>query len=192
VRTLEKEKVHFRVAEFVAPFYALVAGRQPLRPNDCSVFISVPIDDQRHMLFFGYWDEEGVLEPDHKNFPPSLDPNDLVTGVGDWENRWGQDREAMAKGHFSGFTRSVLHEDVAVQLSMGPIVDRSLENVCSTDLAIVRTRRYLLSLLDRMGAGGPVDGALDAYRASANRPFSRIATIGADWRTLGIWTPVVA
>ena len=145
VRKPDAETVHVRVAEFVAPFYALVAGRQPVRPHDCSVFISVPVDDERHMLFFGYWDEEGAFEPDPKNFPPELDPNDLVTDPGDWQDRWRQDREAMASGHFSGFTRSVLHEDVAVQLSMGPIVDRSLENVCSTDLAIVRTRKYLLT-----------------------------------------------
>jgi nitrite reductase/ring-hydroxylating ferredoxin subunit len=192
VRKPEPDRTHFRVAEFVAPFYALVAGRQPLRPSDCSTFISVPVDDGRHMLFFGYWDEEGALEPDHRNFPPTLDPNDLVTEAGGWENRWGQDRAAMAEGHFSGFTKSVLHEDVAVQLSMGPIVDRSLENVCSTDLAIVRTRKYLLSLLDRMEAGKPVDGALAAYAASGNLPFSRVAPAGTDWRTLSLRTPIPA
>jgi phthalate 4,5-dioxygenase oxygenase subunit len=42
----------------------------------------------------------------------------VVPQGGGWENAWGQDRKAMAAGHFSGFTRSVLDEDVSVQLSM--------------------------------------------------------------------------
>jgi nitrite reductase/ring-hydroxylating ferredoxin subunit len=192
VRKPDAATLHVRVAEFVAPFYALVAGRQPQIPTDCSVFISVPVDDENHMLFFGYWDEAGRLELDEKNFPPELDPNDLVPDAGGWENAWGQDREAMAAGHFSGFTRSVLDEDVAVQLSMGPIVDRSLENICSTDLAVVRTRRHLLSLLDRFEAGEPVDGALGAYAAEGHLPFSRVMPAGADWRSAQPGKPIPA
>jgi phenylpropionate dioxygenase-like ring-hydroxylating dioxygenase large terminal subunit len=184
IRKPDETTLHFRVAEFVAPFTAMVAGRQPLIPTDCSVFMSVPVDDENHLLFFGYWDETGLLQPDTTNFPPELDPNDLVTRIGDWQEAWGQDREAMARGHFSGLTKSVLHEDVAVQMSMGAIVERSQENLCSTDLAIVRTRRFLLSLLDRFEAGEPVDGALQAYAAEGNLPFSRVMPRGTDWRSL--------
>ena len=184
LRRPDETSLHVRVAEYVAPFTALVAGRQPAIPTDCSVFLSVPVDDENHLLFFGYWNEDGPLEHDEKNFPSDLDANDLVTDGGSWENRWGQDRAAMAAGHFSGLTRSVLHEDIALQLSMGPIVDRSLENVCSTDLAVVRTRRHLLSLLDRFEAGEPIDGALANYAATPNLPFSRVVPSGTDWRTL--------
>ncbi len=184
VRQPNNTEVHFRVAEYVAPFYALVAGRQPVRPTDCSVFISVPVNDKRHLLFFGYWDEAGAFEPDHKNFPPTLDPNNLVPEAGNAENRWGQDRAAMAAGHFSGFTKNVLEEDVAVQLSMGPIVDRSQENLAATDLAIVRMREHLLALLKRFEAGEAIDGALENYAAMPNRPFSRVMPAGTDWRDL--------
>jgi len=192
VRKPDDATVHFRVAEYVAPFYALVAGRQPTIPTDCSIFISVPVDDENHLLFFGYWDEVGPLELDEKNFPPTLDPNDLVPDGGNWENGWRQDRDAMAEGHFSGFTRSVLDEDVSVQLSMGPIVDRSLENIASTDLAIVRMRRHLLSLLDRFESGVPIDGALHAYARGGHLPFAKVAPAGADWRESGKRDPVSA
>jgi nitrite reductase/ring-hydroxylating ferredoxin subunit len=192
VRKADEATMSFRVAEFVAPFYALVAGRQPAILTDCSVFISVPVDDETHMLFFGYWDEEGPLTLDTKNFPPELDANDLVPGGGNSEDGWGQNRAEMAAGHFSGFTQSVLHEDVAVQLSMGPIVDRSQETLASTDLAIVRTRRHLLSLLDRYEAGEPVDGALHAYATGGHLPFSRMAPVGTDWRDIGLKKSVPA
>ena len=178
-------EVHFRVAEFIAPFFALSASRQPSIPSDCSVFISVPVDDETHLLFFGFWDTSGKLHDISKYFPAEMDPNDLITGAFAPENRWGQDRAAMAAGHFSGVTRSVLHEDVAVQVSMGPIVDRSLENLCGTDLAIVRMRRFLLDLLDRFEGGQPVDGALDGYRTEGHLPLGCSCPLGTDWRTIG-------
>jgi phthalate 4,5-dioxygenase len=180
----DPDKVHFRVAEFIAPFYAFSAARQPAIPTDCSVFISVPVDDETHLLFFGWWDETGSLT-DVSSYFPGLDQDDLLKGDYTRENNWGQDREAMAKGHFSGFTPSVLHEDLGVQSSMGPIVDRSLENLCGTDLAIVRMRAYLLDLLARQNAGEGVDGALEAYAQGGFLPFSYLAPKGSDWREGG-------
>jgi hypothetical protein len=175
---------HFRVAEFIAPFYAFSASRQPVIPTDCSVFISVPVDDTTHMLLFGFWDEAGPLTDMSKYFA-GLDPDNLVTGERSPANAWGQDRAAMDDGHFSGFPQSVLHEDVGVQMSMGPIVDRSRETLCGTDLAIVRMRRFLLDLVRRQEDGQPVDGALDAYAEGGFLPFSYEADAGADWREGG-------
>ncbi|MFA7601555.1 MAG: Rieske 2Fe-2S domain-containing protein [Novosphingobium sp.] len=180
----EPGKVHFRVAEFVAPFYAFSASRQPVIPTDCSCFISVPVDDETHMLFFGFWDEGGQLA-DISKFFPGLDPDDLLQGDYTRDNNWGQDRDAMARGHFSGFTASVLHEDLAVQASMGAIVDRSRETLCGTDLAIVRMRAYLLDMLAQRDAGEGVDGALAGYARAGFLPFSHVAPSGADWREGG-------
>ena len=177
--------VHFRVAEFIAPFYTFSASRQPYVPTDCSCFISVPIDDENHMLFFGFWDEGGELADVSQIFPDTLDRDNLVSEGDSAETMWNQDRAAMAEGHFSGLTKSVLHEDVAVQESMGPIVDRSREQLCGTDLAIVRMRQYLLALLARQDAGANVDGALNAYAAGGYLPFSYEAEVGADWRIGG-------
>lgn len=185
VREGGEDETHFRCAEFIAPFYAFSASRQPAIPSDCSVFISVPVDDETHMLFFGFWDEIGPLTDISKFFPSELDPDDLITGEFLPDNSWGQDREAMAQGHFSGFTTSVLHEDVGVQTSMGPIVDRSEENLCGTDLAIVRTRDFLLDKIANFEAGGTVDGEMAAYRGGGYLPFSCVAPAGSDWRKIG-------
>lgn len=184
IRRSDETTVHFRVAEFIAPFYAFSASRQPVIPSDCSVFISVPIDDEAHMLFFGFWDEEGTLS-DISKFFSGLDPDNLVSEEFDRANCWGQDRNAMAGGHFSGFTKSVLHEDVGVQMSMGPIVDRSKENLCSTDLAIVRMRQFLLRLMDNQEAGKAPDGGLRAYAQGGFLPFSYVAPNDSDWREGG-------
>jgi hypothetical protein len=183
IRKIDPATQHFRVAEFIAPFYAFSASRQPVIPSDCSVFISVPIDDENHILLFGFWDEVGPLADVTAFFPSHLNLDNLFAGqVTTPETAWGQDRAAMAAGHFSGFTSSVLHEDLGVQMSMGPIVDRSAEQLCGTDLAIVRMRRYLLDLLHRFEAGQKIDGALRDYGSLRALPISCTAPAGADWR----------
>ena len=77
----------------------------------------------------------------------AFDPLDYTGLRGDRTTRWGQDRTLMTGGHFSGFGRSLLEEDAAVQSSMGPIVDRSEENLSSSDTAVALLRRMLLEAL---------------------------------------------
>lgn len=184
IRQPGRGRVHFRVAEFIAPFFAFSASRQPSIPTDCSCFISVPVDDNTHILLFGVWDESGEVQSMGRFFD-GLDPDDLLAGDFHKGNNWGQDREAMAGGHFSGFTRSVLHEDLGVQMSMGPIVAREEEQLCGTDLAIVRMRQFLLEMLRKQDAGEGVDGNFEGYRAEGNLPFSYEAPTGSDWRLGG-------
>jgi len=185
IRPRDDDRVHFRVAEFVAPFYAFSASRQPVIPTDCSCFISVPIDDETHILFFGFWDEGDELADVSGYFPAALDRDNLISPDACAANAWSQDRAAMARGHYSGLTTSVLHEDVAVQESMGPIVDRSREQLCGTDLAIVRMRQFLLDQLKRQDAAEPIDAALRNYARGGYLPFSYEAPVGADWRLGG-------
>ena len=136
-------------------------------------------------LFFGFWDESGQLADVSQIFSAELDRDNLVAGADLVANLWDQDRVAMASGHFSGLTKSVLHEDVAVQESMGPIVDRSQEFLCGTDLAIVRMRKFLLGMLQQQESGETIDGALGAYAAEGFLPFSYETEIGSNWRIGG-------
>jgi phthalate 4,5-dioxygenase len=183
-------QTHLRVAEFIAPFYAFSPSRQPIVPSDNAGFITVPIDDESHMLFFCFWDEEGAVKDISKFVYSGADPDDLMKMAEHTPaNHWGQDREAMANGHFSGFTKTLLHEDASVQLSMGPIVDRTQETLCATDMAVVRMRNYLLAMLDRHEAGEPIDGALDGYHREGRIPFSAVVPDGTDWREKGQRNP---
>jgi phthalate 4,5-dioxygenase oxygenase subunit len=184
IRQPGEGRVHFRVAEFIAPFFAFSASRQPAIVTDCSCFISVPVDDEKHILLFGVWDESGAVHSMDRFFD-GLDPDDLLAGDFHMGNNWGQDRKAMAEGHFSGFTRSVLHEDLGVQMSMGAIAARDEEQLCATDLAIVRMRQFLLAMLERQEAGCAIDRAFAAYAEGGFLPFSYEAPEGSDWRLGG-------
>lgn len=151
-------QTYVRITEYLMPFVAItpVGGTAP---RAGAVFVISPVDDTHHQLFFGTF---GTTE--HSSQPldqiamqdPAFEPEPLdYTGLrGDRATRWGQDRDLMASGHFTGFGRSLLEEDVAVQTSMGPIVDRSKEHLSSSDVAVAHVRRLLLEALSTVAAGG--------------------------------------
>jgi hypothetical protein len=85
----------------------------------------------------------------------------------------------MEGGHFSGFTKRLLQEDVVVQMSMGEIADRTQENVVSTDLAVVRCRQRLLKLLESFESGEDIRGALSSYDAQIY-PVGKVIEAEAD------------
>lgn len=140
-----------RVAPFIAPCFVL-------NPNSDLFFAFVPINDERVMFFHVWWDPEKAFgeEPlrsqqlsfvglDHETLAEygmtretSLSPERAQRS-----NNFLQDREAMARGHFTGLP-GFTQEDAAVSMSGGPIRDRSKEMLCHADVAIGRLYRSLL------------------------------------------------
>jgi phthalate 4,5-dioxygenase oxygenase subunit len=183
LRDLQDGRTYTRITEYVAPFVSLVPAQGA---EIADFFISVPIDNTSHMLFFGFYNvnrpitEQECLEmigneetaPDFDNFA-----NLSATA----EQYWGQDRAAMERGHFTGFTRNLIIEDVVVQASMGAVRDRTQDFLSATDIAIVRARRLLLEALAADGAGTyrrpPLPhGGNDWF------PLDAVLPAGTDWR----------
>lgn len=163
-RPLPDGTVYVRTTNYLMPFIALTpfGGKIP-----GVAFIVSPIDDTHHNLFYGIWSPTDDIN-DGKNVPAILatsintltyDPHNYARLTGNRDHNYGQDRAAMKEGHFSGFTGSLLQEDMVTQASMGPIVDRTLDNLSSSDVAVIRTRRLLLECLDKMANGQQLPGA---------------------------------
>jgi phthalate 4,5-dioxygenase oxygenase subunit len=147
IRTMSDGRAYVRVKTFVAPWFSFIAPTNNTVAGGTIQF-TVPCDDE-HSLFF-------VL--DYKREGNRMEDNPLLNGCTDlasWpprppggpDSNWGQDREAMKRGHFSGFTANLLTEDLAVVTSMLPIVDRTKEQLNSADTAIVNVRRSVLSAI---------------------------------------------
>src|SRR5262249_15350917 len=99
--------------------------------------------------------------------------------------RWGQNRELMNAGHFTGFDRDQITEDAVVQVSMGPIVDRSKENLSSSDVAVATARRLLLDALASAQAGQlPPGTGLAPEIVQIPSPFDAILDDGKSWRDM--------
>jgi phthalate 4,5-dioxygenase oxygenase subunit len=170
IRPMADGSTYVRTTNYVLPFVSLVPGSPGTAGGDVDgvIFIVSPVDDTHHRLFFGFWSvNREINDGFYLGVPPAQQslvgdrPFD-VTNFGGFsggrDENWGQDREAMARGHFSGFTGNLLQEDTVTQLSMGPIVDRSREHLSSSDVAIIQARRALLAALDNLDAGLPPVG----------------------------------
>lgn len=68
-----------------------------------------------------------------------------------WDENFLQDRAGMT-ANWTGF-QGIEVEDAVTGLSMGPVYDRTKENLVTADMAVVRLRRRLLENLRRMEAG---------------------------------------
>jgi hypothetical protein len=77
------------------------------------------------------------------------------------ENDYFVDRDVQSRLSFTGI-EGIHVQDQAVTESMGPIVDRSLENLAPSDIAVVRGRRVLQHAVEAMAKGTRPPGADDA------------------------------
>jgi hypothetical protein len=81
------------------------------------------------------------------------------------DNDYLIDRAAQKRGETYCGVRGIAMQDAAVQESMGPIQDRSKENLVSTDNAIIMARHRLLKAARELANGVPPPGAtIEAQR----------------------------
>ena len=183
-------QTYVRITEHLMPLVTVVpVGRS--HPRDGAVFAVSPVDDTHHIVYFGTYSDSPQTPPEElvgfvaPGYTP--DPYDFAGLRGDGSIRWGQDRELMNTGHFTGFGSNLLEEDAAVQASMGPILDRTKENLSSGDVAVAHARRLLLEALRAVEAGELPPGARGRRCPSGcptrSRRFSKTTAVGRTWRS---------
>jgi phenylpropionate dioxygenase-like ring-hydroxylating dioxygenase large terminal subunit len=173
-----------RVTEFLMPYYGLIPPIQTGKQQDRLAIIAVPIDDTHLIQWYIYYNTNKPVDSLKRTQRANTWP--MAGGIVDDASRsWGQDRRLMRHGNHTGFTDIVV-EDFVMQVSMGPIVDRTEEYLCSADQAIVRLRRHLLKAVRQFMAG-----ELPASATPLARDHSRITATGGrmnsidgDWRAL--------
>ena len=94
---------------------------------------------------------------------------DLIPGtfrpVANRSNGYLMDRAAQEAGHYYSGIKGLAIQDASVQESMGPITDRSKENLVSTDNAIIMARLRLRKAAQAVQKGERAPG-LDAEAQS--------------------------
>jgi nitrite reductase/ring-hydroxylating ferredoxin subunit len=173
---------YIRIAHYFFPLVVVV-------PNGIAgsthIFAFAPVDDEHHLLFFGNYGDTPLSQRDIRGLREDVepDPRNFASLQGDRSNRWGQDRALMKAGHWSGFDRSAIDEDTVVQVSMGPIVDRSRENLSSSDIAIAHTRRLILDTIASVQAGElPPGSARSEVPVRIPHPFDAVIDAGESWQ----------
>lgn len=178
-------KDYIRVTEYLAPYLSLIP------PNSSYKVASliVPVDDVTTHFHFIAWGDPATT-PDTgawRAFNHAVPGEDLDArwapraGI---ESRFGQDRAAMKAGSFTGI-RGIPHQDIAMWVSMGAIVDRSRDLLGTSDLAIVTFRRLMVDAARAAEAGAPPLGTGAGVPPPATiASFEGIVPKGTDWRAL--------
>jgi len=182
IRAVGDDQVYARVNNFVMPWYGIICAPHAGGPS--TVFFSTPVDDLNHRAWFVHFNPTQPLgmtnmsaSPDVWNFPP-LPP-------GGPDDNWGQNRDLMKRGHATGFPQHLGTEDFAMFLSQGAMYDRSQEQLCSADGAVLRVRAALLKSVREFQAGKTptlADNPELDYRSI--RSVGGVLKAGTDWRVL--------
>jgi phthalate 4,5-dioxygenase oxygenase subunit len=178
-----------RVREVALPFFSFI----PVAPEWPGVVVcAIPIDDEWTAQWYISFNARAPIDPTWMTQfnRDTGDPDYFNSDMGNAQNLWNQDREAMKRGHWSGIVgHGNAYEDFTVQESMGPIVDRTKEFLGTCDVVIVRARRMLLDAVRRFQKTGEVPFA------GPNIDFARIRAIsfsypsGEDWKAIDAHNP---
>lgn len=185
-RPIKNSSTHdyVRVTEFVAPYISLIP------PNNLYNVASVivPIDDTNTMFYFVAWGGSNCPDTDQwRRFchaVPGEDLNPDYSPTRTLDNHFGQDRQAMQQGSFTGID-GIPNQDLAMWVGMGPIVDRSRDILGASDRAIVEFRELMVDAAKRMRDTGKALGAGNARPDQARiASFEGVIEKTVDWRTL--------
>jgi phthalate 4,5-dioxygenase len=112
LRNVGRGVIYARIREVVLPFYTFIPGP---KEGPFGGRISVPIDDDTSAEWYVVYDPNKPLTPeviDTTFHNTAGDPDNFAANMGAAENLWGQDRQAMKDGHFSGLTTNLSFESV--------------------------------------------------------------------------------
>src|SRR5246127_2490872 len=145
-RNAEEGHYYWRITQWIMPWYTMVP---PYGDNALNAHAWVPIDDETCFTWtFTY----------HPTRPLSDMELDVMRGGGgihvalipgtfrpviNKDNDYMIDRDAQKAGRTASGVKGIAMQDAAVQESMGPIQDRTKENLVSTDNAIIMARHRL-------------------------------------------------
>jgi phenylpropionate dioxygenase-like ring-hydroxylating dioxygenase large terminal subunit len=169
-RDLGERGNYIRVYQFIAPFQQFRGHRLQIQSGaeegipTVRGHMWVPMDDENTMIY--NW--ISAADPDRPLTPSFIDAAETEAGRGasgevgevrrrTRDNDWLIDRHVQRTRTYTGI-EGVNTQDLAVQESMGRIVDRSREHLGSADKAITAMRRMLLAAIKEVAAGGDPPG----------------------------------
>ena len=152
-RNATGEEHYWRVTQFLAPFYTMIAPNTTGGPIMGHAW--VPIDDHNCWLFTMTWNALRPLgkdELDHGGVHTEVIPDGSYRPIVNRTNEYKLDRDKQRLKSSTGID-GIGMQDTAVQESMGWIVDRTQENLGSGDAAIVGFRKALLRMASGLEQG---------------------------------------
>ena len=184
VRELDADEVYVRGYHFVMPFTQIRPGADFTGGDLVAGHMWAPMDDENCMVYNWEYSLASPMED------PQEVARELGSGPGEIDDRFRKarnrdndyriDRAAQKTDTFTGIF-GVNTQDHAIQESMGPIADRTVEQLGQADKAIIAARKLLLDAARAVADGGEALGAsatVDGLRAA-----DRVIARRDDWRS---------
>jgi nitrite reductase/ring-hydroxylating ferredoxin subunit len=160
-RNADHGRFYWRITPWVMPFFTLVPprGGHPLNGHGW-----VPVDDEHCWTWsISYHPRRALTEAEvaamqagsgiHVRYVPGS-----YVPLQNKSNDYLMDRASQKAGRSYSGVEGIAMQDASLQESMGPVIDRTLENLVATDKGIVMARRALLEAAAANRAGKPVPG----------------------------------
>ena len=185
VRPMGEDRTYVRGYHYVMPFTQLRPSRNGRPVVDGHFW--VPMDDYNVMVYnWGYsWGpdplpvNESALKDSGNNFDTDVDIENGFRSISNRDNDYMLDRRVQKYETFTGI-RGINAQDRAIQESMGPIVDRTLEFLGPSDKAIVAARKLLEQAIETVKDDGELLGVAPTYHNI--RAAEDVYSKGENWR----------
>jgi phthalate 4,5-dioxygenase len=173
---------YVRSSVFVAPGTVLIP------PNNLYNVANIngPVDDTHTAFYFIAWGDPAHT-PETETWRRFLrqtvgvDLDAQYRPLRTRENRFGQDRQAMKAGNFTGI-KGFPNQDLAMWVTMGPIADRTQERLGASDLAVVEFRRTMIEAAHHYQKSGHVIGQAEGALPGNVCSFQAMIPKSEDWR----------
>ncbi len=170
IRPVGDEGNYVRAYHWIMPFHQLRPAQLNAEKPRINGHMWVPIDDFNTMVYnlsytFGkepMTERERSLAGSGNELGVDVDVANGFRSFQTAANDYQIDRQLQKTETYSGI-RGTNTQDRAVQESMGPIADRSLERLGTTDRAIITARRTLMRAVKTVEDGGDPPGTADSY-----------------------------
>src|SRR5262245_14530958 len=146
-RNAENGHYYWRITQWVMPSFTMIA---PRGNHSVHGHFWIPIDDENTWTWsFDYHpmrrltDAEVTAMRDGKGIHVKYVPGSYRP-LANRDNDYLIDREAQKAGRTFSGVEGIAMQDASLQESMGPVVDRTKENLVSTDNGIIMARHRLL------------------------------------------------
>jgi nitrite reductase/ring-hydroxylating ferredoxin subunit len=179
----------WRITQFLLPFYTSIPGTAAMG----SAKIWVPLDDEHTMIWEPSWSLTGTELPDEdragrsgrvpkRGFSPHTShPLSRWNFAENGTNDYGIDRQRQKTVNYTGLDESNPLQDGAIQETMGPILDRTVEHLGSADAMIIRVRRRLLEVVRAHRDDAETPPGVDQPDLYRRRGVQLTLAQGANW-----------
>jgi phthalate 4,5-dioxygenase len=164
-RNAEEGNYYWRITQYVLPSFTMIP---PRGGHTVHGHFWIPIDDE-HCWAWSYdyhpvrnlTDAERQAMKDGKGIHSKNIPG-TYRSVANKDNDYLIDRAAQKRGTTYSGVEGIAIQDASLQESMGPIIDRTKENLVSTDNGIIMARHRLISAAKALVANGTTPPGVDA------------------------------